>query len=70
MVEGGMPPLEALRAATLNGAKAMGVETQLGMIEAGKLADIIAVPEDPSKDIGVMSKVGFVMKDGVVYRRP
>ena len=70
MVEGGMPPLEALRAATLNGAKVMGVEAQLGMIEAGKLADIIAVPGDPSKEIGVMSKVGFVMKDGVVYRRP
>ena len=70
MVEGGMPPLEALRAATLNGAKVMGVEAQLGTIEAGKLADIVAVPGDPSKEIAVMSKVGFVMKDGVVYRRP
>ena len=70
MVEAGMPPLEALRAATLNGAKVMGMESQIGTIEAGKLADIIAVPGDPSKDISLMSKVGFVMKDGVVYRRP
>ena len=48
----------------------MGMESQIGTIEAGKLADIIAVPGDPSKDISLMSKVGFVMKDGVVYRRP
>ena len=48
----------------------MGMESQIGTIEAGKLADIIAVPGDPSKDILLMSRVGFVMKDGVVYRRP
>lgn len=70
MVEAGMPPLEAIRAATLDGATAMGMEAQIGTIEAGKLADIIAVPGDPSKDIAVMSRMGFVMKDGVVYRRP
>ena len=70
MVEAGMPPLEALRAATLNGATVMGMESQLGTIEAGKLADIIAVPGDPSKEIAVMSRVGFVMKDGVTYRQP
>ena len=44
MVEAGMPPLEALRAATLNGAKVVGMESQIGTIEAAKLADIIAVP--------------------------
>ena len=44
MVEAGMSPLEALRAATLNGAKVMGMQSQIGTIEAGKLADIIAVP--------------------------
>ncbi|MEQ1517631.1 MAG: amidohydrolase family protein [Usitatibacteraceae bacterium] len=70
MVEAGMPPLEALRAATLNGAKVMGMESQIGTIEAGKFADIVAVPGDPSKDIAVMSKMAFVMKDGLVYRRP
>lgn len=68
MVEAGMPPLEALRAATLSAATVMGMEKQLGTLEAGKLADIIAVPGDPSKDIGVMTKVEFVMKDGVVYK--
>ena len=70
MVEGGMPPLETLRAATLTAATLMGTDKQLGTIEAGKLADIIAVPGDPSKDISVMSKVAFVMKDGTIYRRP
>ena len=65
-----MPPLKALRAATLKGAKVMGMESQIGTIEAAKLAAIIAVPGDPSKDISVMSRVGFVMTDGVVYRRP
>ncbi|MDX2220547.1 MAG: amidohydrolase family protein [Burkholderiales bacterium] len=68
MVEAGMPPLEALRAATLSAATVMGMEKQLGTLEAGKLADIIAVPGDPVKDIGVMTKVEFVMKDGVVYK--
>lgn len=68
MVEAGMPPLEALRAATLSAATVMGMEKQIGTLEAGKLADIIAVPGDPSKDIGVMTKVEFVMKDGVVYK--
>lgn len=70
MVEAGMPPLEALRAATLYGARVMGMEAQIGSIEAGKLADMVAVPGDPSIDIAVMNRVAFVMKDGVVYRRP
>ena len=65
-----MPPLETLRAATLYGATVMGMESQIGTIEAGKLADIVAVPGDPSKEIAVMSRVGFVMKDGVIYRQP
>ncbi|MBL8516743.1 MAG: amidohydrolase family protein [Betaproteobacteria bacterium] len=68
MVEAGMPALEALRAATLSAATVMGMEKQLGTLEAGKLADVIAVPGDPSKDINVMTKVEFVMKDGVVYK--
>ncbi len=70
MVEAGMPPLEALRAATLNGATVMGMASQLGSIDAGKLADIVAVPGDPSLDISVMSKMAFVMKDGTVYKAP
>jgi len=70
MVEGGMPPLEAIRAATLYGATVMGWADRLGTVEAGKLADIVAVPGDPVKDIGVMTRVSFVMKDGAIYRKP
>lgn len=69
MVEAGMPPLEALRAATLHGATVMGVERQLGTLEAGKLADIIAVQGDPARDITAMQRVTFVMKDGRVHRQ-
>jgi imidazolonepropionase-like amidohydrolase len=70
MVEGGMPPLETIRAATLSAATVMGMANQLGSLEAGKLADIVAVPGDPSKDISVMSKMAFVMKDGTIYKAP
>jgi imidazolonepropionase-like amidohydrolase len=70
MVEAGMPPLEAIRAATLNGATVMGLEKDLGTIESGKLADIVAVSGDPVKDITNMMKMAMVMKDGVVYKRP
>ena len=68
MVEAGMPPLEALRSATVNAAELLGVSSTLGIIEKGKLADIIAVNGDPVKDISVMEKVTFVMKDGVIYK--
>ena len=61
--------LEALRAATLHGAQVMGMEKEIGTLEAGKLADVIAVPGDPSRDISVMSRVAFVMKGGTVYKR-
>lgn len=68
MVEGGMPAMEAIASATYNGAELLGVSEILGTIEKGKLADIIAVNGDPVKDISVMEKVVFVMKDGVVYK--
>ena len=48
----------------------MGMEKQLGTVEAGMLADIVAVTGDPEKEIAAMSRMGFVMKDGVVYRQP
>ena len=70
MVEAGMPPLEAIRAATLHGAQVMGMEKDIGTLEAGKLADVVAVPGDPSRDITAMSRVSFVMKDGKVYKKP
>ena len=68
MVEAGMPALEAIRSATLNTAKLVGVAETLGSIEVGKLADIVAVPDDPRDDITTMMRVNFVMKDGSVYK--
>jgi imidazolonepropionase-like amidohydrolase len=69
MVKYGMTPLAALQAGTLNGAKLLGWQGQIGALKAGYLADVIAVPGDPLADIGVLGKVEFVMKGGVVYRR-
>jgi len=68
MVEAGMPPLEAIRAATLNAARVLRREIDLGSLGTGKLADIVAVRGDPMKDIDLMNHVAFVMKDGVVYK--
>ncbi|HUG98004.1 MAG TPA: amidohydrolase family protein [Gammaproteobacteria bacterium] len=68
MVEGGMAPMDAIRAATSVAAKFLGVEDRLGTIEPGKLADIIAVEGDPLADVGRLQAVHFVMKEGVVYR--
>ncbi|WP_400191874.1 amidohydrolase family protein [Hymenobacter sp. B81] len=69
MVEAGMPPLEALRAATLSAAELLGQTANLGSLEPGKLADVVAVDGDPLQDIGAMMQVRFVMKEGRVYRR-
>lgn len=68
MAEGGMPAIEAIRSATVNGAELLGVTDILGTIEKGRIADIIAVDGDPLKDIRVMEKVKFVMKEGVIYK--
>ncbi|MDQ1922770.1 metal-dependent hydrolase family protein [Massilia pseudoviolaceinigra] len=70
MVEAGMPPLEAIRSATLNAAALLGQGTRLGSVEPGYAADIIAVTGDPLRDIALMQQVRFVMKDGVVYKQP
>jgi imidazolonepropionase-like amidohydrolase len=69
MVKFGMKPLAVLQADLLNGAKVLGWEGQIGTLEAGYLADVIAVEGDPLQDIGVVEKVVFVMKGGVVYRK-
>jgi imidazolonepropionase-like amidohydrolase len=68
MVELGMRPIDALRAATSVNAELFGLSDQLGTLAAGKLADIIAVPGDPTRNIRETEKVFFVMKEGVVYR--
>jgi imidazolonepropionase-like amidohydrolase len=66
---GGMTNMEAIQAGTLNGAKLLGWDKNLGSLTAGKWADIVAVSGDPLKDIHAMEKVVFVMKNGVVYRK-
>jgi cytosine/adenosine deaminase-related metal-dependent hydrolase len=68
MTEAGMPFLEAIKAATWNAADLMGTQAILGSIEKNKLADIIAVEGDPTKNVNQMGNVNFVMKDGVVYK--
>ncbi len=70
MVKFGMTPAQAIRAATVTAAELLGMQDSLGTIEPGKLADIVAVPADPLADVSAMEKVDFVMKAGVVYRKP
>lgn len=67
---GGMRPMDAIVAGTLSASKLLGLDSTIGTLEPGKLADIVAVPGDPSRDISAMSRVSFVMKDGKVYRKP
>jgi imidazolonepropionase-like amidohydrolase len=69
MVDAGMPPMAAIKSATSVGAELLGMEKDLGTVDAGKLADLVAVPGDPLFDITAMTKVAFVMKNGVVYKR-
>jgi imidazolonepropionase-like amidohydrolase len=69
-VKNGMKPLDAIRTATLNNAELFGWADRVGAIEPGKLADIIAVRENPLQDITALERVTFVMKDGKVYRQP
>jgi imidazolonepropionase-like amidohydrolase len=70
MVKFGMTPAQAIRSATVTAAELLGMKDSLGTLEAGKLADIVAVPGDPLADASLMGKVDFVMKGGAVYRRP
>src|SRR5215813_4062895 len=68
MVEWGMKPIDAIRAATLNGAEIMGWSDRVGSIEKNHYADIIAIDGDPLADITTMGRVRMVMKGGEVYR--
>jgi imidazolonepropionase-like amidohydrolase len=68
MVKAGMSPAQAIRAATADAAQLMGWQDRVGTIEAGKLADLIAVEGDPLKDIAELQRVKFVMKGGLVVR--
>jgi imidazolonepropionase-like amidohydrolase len=68
MVANGATPALALRAATSADADLLGIAARLGSIETGKMADLVAVPGDPLRDISTMRKVFFVMKEGRIYR--
>src|SRR6267142_1666042 len=70
MVKFGMTPAQALRSATVTASELLGMQDKIGTIEVGKYADIVAVPGDPLADVSVMEKVDFVMKGGVVYKKP
>jgi imidazolonepropionase-like amidohydrolase len=71
MVEwGGVSPIAALNAGTINAARLLGWENRVGTIQAGKLADIVAVPGNPLTDIHQTERVNFVMKGGVIYKMP
>lgn len=69
MVKFGMSPLAAIQAGTINGAKLLGWQDQIGELKPGYAADIVAVPGNPLDDITALQKVSFVMKNGVIYRK-
>jgi imidazolonepropionase-like amidohydrolase len=69
MVKYGMTPLAVLQADLLNGAKLLGWEGQIGSLEAGHLADVIAVQGDPLQDISALENVTFVMKGGIIFKK-
>ena len=68
LVDHGMKPIDALKAATSVDAELLGIADRLGTLTAGKLADVVAVPGDPTVDIRQTEKVFFVMKEGTIYR--
>ena len=69
MVDLGMNPIDALKSATANDAELLGIAQKVGTLEKGKLADVIAVPGDPTADITATERVSFVMKEGRIIRQ-
>lgn len=68
MIKHGMTPVQALEAATVNAADLLGLSAEVGTLEPGKRADLIAVQGDPLRDVTVLKRVPFVMKDGAVFK--
>lgn len=68
MIDAGMTPVEAIRAATLGAAELIGIENSAGSIKPGKWADVIAVQSNPLEDVAVLEEVQFVMKGGKIYK--
>jgi imidazolonepropionase-like amidohydrolase len=69
MVNLGMSPIDALKSATVTDAELLGIAQKVGTLEKGKLADVIAVPGDPTADITATERVSFVMKEGRIIRQ-
>ena len=69
MVEAGMPAIETIQSATITNAKILKMQGEIGQVKKGFFADIIAVNDDPTKNISTMENVVFVMKNGVVYKK-
>jgi imidazolonepropionase-like amidohydrolase len=68
MTDLGMTPIDALKSATANDAELLGISQKLGTLEKGKLADVVAMPGDPTQDITATERVSFVMKEGKIIR--
>jgi imidazolonepropionase-like amidohydrolase len=68
MVKYGMTPAQALHSANMTAAELLGMQDQIGSLEPGKFADIVAVPADPMADITQLEHVNFVMKGGQVFK--
>src|SRR5258705_11996992 len=68
MVDLGRTPIDALKSAAANDAELLGLVQKVGTLEKGKLADIVAVPGDPTADITATERVSFVMKEGKIIR--
>ena len=68
MHEMGMPIMETIQAATVTNANLLGMSNELGQLKEGFLADIVAVDEDPTKNVATLENVAFVMKEGVIYK--
>ena len=68
MYEAGMPVIDALRSATITNAELLGMKDELGQIKEGFIADIVAVDENPLKNVKTLENVNFVMKEGKIYK--
>ena len=66
----GMSPMGAIRAATLSAAEVLGISAEVGSVETGKQADLVAVAGDPLADLTLLEHVSFVMKGGRIVKRP
>jgi imidazolonepropionase-like amidohydrolase len=69
MMQAGMPPMFVIQAATTHAAELLKHDKDLGSVTAGRVVDLVAVPANPLDDVSVLKRVGFVMKDGVVYKQ-